>query len=87
MPGATCSRYSLFGKAEGKTYRYRGSALIPVSLPKYFTLVGTNFITNFIESANRRRIGDRSNAGTLIANLRWGVGVLIQITQSLPDFS
>jgi hypothetical protein len=33
-----------------KTYRYRGSALIPVSLPKYFTLVGTNFI----ESANRR---------------------------------
>ncbi|TXI95555.1 MAG: hypothetical protein E6Q34_02820 [Burkholderiaceae bacterium] len=27
-----------------------------VSLPKYFMLVGTNFI----ESANRRRIGDRS---------------------------
>jgi hypothetical protein len=27
-----------------KTYRYRESALIPVSLPKYFTLVGTNFI-------------------------------------------
>ncbi|MEZ2224711.1 hypothetical protein [Microcoleus sp.] len=33
-----CSRYSLFGKAERKTYRYRASALIPVNLPKYFTL-------------------------------------------------
>jgi len=78
----TCSRYSLFGKAEQKTYRYRASALSPVNLPKYFTLVGTNFI----ESANLQRIGDRSNARTLVANLRWGAGVLIQITQSLPDF-
>ncbi|MEG4485056.1 hypothetical protein [Microcoleus sp. D2_18a_B4] len=51
IPGATCSRYSLFGKAERKaTYRCRELTLIPVSLPKYFTLVGTNFI----ESANRR---------------------------------
>jgi hypothetical protein len=40
-----CSRYSLFGKAERKTtYRCREPALISVSLPKYFTLVGTNFI-------------------------------------------
>jgi len=72
----TCSRYSLFGKAERKTYRYRASALIPVNLPEYFTLVGTNSI----ESANLQRIGDR-------CKLEMGVGVLIQITQSLPDFS
>jgi hypothetical protein len=38
-----------------KTYRCREPAVISVSLPKYFTLVGTNFI----ESANRRSIGDR----------------------------
>jgi hypothetical protein len=63
-----------------KIYRYRGATLISVSGLKYFTLVGTNFI----ESANRRIIGDRSNVRTLVANLRWDAGVLIPIIQFLP---
>ncbi|WP_333329815.1 hypothetical protein [Microcoleus sp. T3_A4] len=40
-----CSRYSLCKKAERKvSYKCRELTLIPVSLSKYFTLVGTNFI-------------------------------------------
>jgi hypothetical protein len=50
-----CSRYSLFGKAERKiTYRYRELTLIPVSLPKYFTLVGTNFIESALATEDWR---------------------------------
>jgi hypothetical protein len=71
IPGATIALGILYwGSLRKATYRCRELVLISVSGSKYFTLVGTHFI----ESAKLQSISDRSNARTLVANLRWGAG-------------
>jgi hypothetical protein len=77
------SIFFIWGSFSKATYKCREPAVISVNLLKYFTLVGTHFI----EFANLHSIGDRSHARTLLTNFRWGAGVLIQITQSLPGVS
>ena len=73
------SVFFIWGSFRKVTYRCRELALTLVSLQKKITLADTNFI----ESAKLHSINDRSNARILVANFRWGAGVLIQITQSL----